>query len=28
VPFSGPLEEAFLPSAAKVLERARWLLAY
>jgi 2-oxoisovalerate dehydrogenase E1 component beta subunit len=28
VPFSAPLEEAFLPSAAKVLERARWLLAY
>jgi 2-oxoisovalerate dehydrogenase E1 component beta subunit len=28
VPFSPPLEEAFLPNAAKVLEKARWLLAY
>jgi 2-oxoisovalerate dehydrogenase E1 component beta subunit len=28
VPFSPPLEEAFLPNAAKVLERARWLLGY
>ena len=28
VPFSPPLEEAFLPNAAKVLARARWLLGY
>lgn len=28
VPFSPPLEEAFLPNAAKVLEKARWLCAY
>jgi 2-oxoisovalerate dehydrogenase E1 component beta subunit len=28
VPFSAPLEAAFLPNAAKVLEKARWLLAY
>jgi 2-oxoisovalerate dehydrogenase E1 component beta subunit len=28
VPFSPPLEKAFLPNAAKVLEKARWLLAY
>ena len=28
VPFSPPLEEAFLPNADKVLEKARWLLAY
>ncbi|MGE5647010.1 MAG: alpha-ketoacid dehydrogenase subunit beta [Acidobacteriota bacterium] len=28
VPFSPPLEEAFLPNAAKVLEKARWLLEY
>jgi 2-oxoisovalerate dehydrogenase E1 component beta subunit len=28
VPFSPPLEEAFLPNAAKVLEAARKLLAY
>ena len=28
VPFSPPLEEAFLPNAAKVLARARWLLSY
>ncbi len=28
VPYSPPLEEAFLPNAAKVLERARWLLEY
>lgn len=28
IPFSPPLEEAFLPNAAKVLEKARWLLAY
>jgi pyruvate/2-oxoglutarate/acetoin dehydrogenase E1 component len=28
VPFSPPLELAFLPNVAKLLERARWLLAY
>ncbi len=28
VPFSTPLEEAFLPNAAKVLEKARWLCGY
>jgi 2-oxoisovalerate dehydrogenase E1 component beta subunit len=28
VPFSPPLEEAFLPNAAKVLDKARWLCAY
>lgn len=28
IPFSPPLEEAFLPNAAKVLEKSRWLLAY
>ncbi len=28
VPYSPPLEEAFLPNAAKVLEKARWLLQY
>ena len=28
IPFSPPLEEAFLPNAAKVLEKARWLLKY
>jgi len=28
VPFSTPLEEAFLPNAGKVLEKARWLCAY
>ncbi|MGC8792057.1 MAG: alpha-ketoacid dehydrogenase subunit beta [Bryobacteraceae bacterium] len=28
VPFSPPLEEAFLPNAARVVEKARWLLAY
>jgi 2-oxoisovalerate dehydrogenase E1 component beta subunit len=28
VPFSTPLEEAFLPNAQKVLEKARWLCAY
>ena len=27
VPFSPPLEEAFLPNAEKVVEKARWLLA-
>jgi len=25
VPYSAPLEEAFLPNAAKVVERGRWL---
>jgi len=28
VPYSPPLEEAFLPNAAKLLEKARWLAAY
>ena len=28
VPFSPPLEEAFLPNAQKVLEKARWLYRY
>ncbi len=28
VPYSPPLEEAFLPNAAKVLEKARWLCGY
>ena len=28
VPFSAPLEEAFLPNAAKVIEKARWLHRY
>ncbi len=28
VPFSPPLEEAFLPNAVKVAERARWLARY
>jgi len=28
VPFSQPLEEAFLPNAAKVIEKARWLYRY
>ncbi len=28
VPYSPPLEEAFLPNVDKVLEKARWLLAY
>ena len=28
VPFAPPLEEAFLPNAAKVIEKARWLAAY
>lgn len=28
VPFSPPLEEAFLPNAEKVLEKARWLCRY
>ena len=28
VPYSPPLEQAFLPNTAKLLERARWLAAY
>jgi pyruvate/2-oxoglutarate/acetoin dehydrogenase E1 component len=28
VPFSPPLEEAFLPNAKKVMEKARWLYRY
>ncbi|MBX5493833.1 MAG: alpha-ketoacid dehydrogenase subunit beta [Bryobacteraceae bacterium] len=28
VPYSPPLEEAFLPNAAKIVEKARWLLNY
>ena len=28
VPYSPPLELAFLPNVDKLLERARWLLAY
>jgi 2-oxoisovalerate dehydrogenase E1 component beta subunit len=28
VPFSGPLEDAFLPNTEKVLAKARWLCAY
>jgi len=28
VPYSPPLEDAFLPNAGKVLEKARWLLSY
>jgi 2-oxoisovalerate dehydrogenase E1 component beta subunit len=28
VPFSSPLEDAFLPNAAKILEKARWLARY
>ena len=28
VPFSAPLEEAFLPNAQKVIEKARWLYRY
>jgi pyruvate/2-oxoglutarate/acetoin dehydrogenase E1 component len=28
VPYSPPLEEAFLPNAAKVIEKARWLWQY
>jgi 2-oxoisovalerate dehydrogenase E1 component beta subunit len=28
VPFSAPLEEAFLPNAEKVIEKARWLHRY
>jgi 2-oxoisovalerate dehydrogenase E1 component beta subunit len=28
VPYSPPLEEAFLPNAEKVVEKARWLHRY
>ncbi len=28
VPYSAPLEEAFLPNVAKVIEKARWLYRY
>lgn len=28
IPFSPPLEDAFLPNAARVVERARWLYRY
>ena len=28
VPYSPPLEEAFLPNAAKMTEKARWLARY
>jgi 2-oxoisovalerate dehydrogenase E1 component beta subunit len=28
VPYSPPLEEAFLPNAAKIVEKARWLARY
>ena len=28
VPYSPPLEEAFLPNAEKVIEKARWLFQY
>ncbi len=28
IPFSPPLEEAFLPNAAKVIEKAHWLCGY
>ncbi len=28
IPFSPPLEDAFLPNAARVVERARWLCRY
>ncbi|MDE3166702.1 MAG: HAMP domain-containing protein, partial [Acidobacteriota bacterium] len=28
IPFSPPLEEAFLPNAEKVLDKARWLYRY
>jgi 2-oxoisovalerate dehydrogenase E1 component beta subunit len=28
IPYSPPLEDAFLPNAAKVIEKARWLCAY
>jgi 2-oxoisovalerate dehydrogenase E1 component beta subunit len=28
VPYSPPLEDAFLPNADKVVQKARWLCAY
>ncbi len=28
IPYSPPLEDAFLPNAAKVVEKVRWLCAY
>jgi len=28
VPYSPPLEEAFLPNCEKVVEKARWLWRY
>jgi 2-oxoisovalerate dehydrogenase E1 component beta subunit len=28
IPYSPPLEDAFLPNAAKVIQKARWLCAY
>jgi pyruvate/2-oxoglutarate/acetoin dehydrogenase E1 component len=28
IPYSPPLEDAFLPNAAKVIEKSRWLCAY
>ena len=28
VPFSSPLEDAFLPNVAKITEKARWLARY
>jgi len=28
IPFSPPLEDAFLPSVPKVVEKARWLYRY
>jgi 2-oxoisovalerate dehydrogenase E1 component beta subunit len=28
VPYSPPLEDAFLPNAAKLIEKARWLARY
>ena len=28
IPYSPPLEDAFLPSVAKVVEKARWLKRY
>jgi 2-oxoisovalerate dehydrogenase E1 component beta subunit len=28
IPYSPPLEDAFLPNAEKVVEKARWLFRY
>jgi 2-oxoisovalerate dehydrogenase E1 component beta subunit len=28
VPYSSPLEDAFLPDAERVVEKARWLARY